>query len=190
MPRETSVRTSTLSRTRSSARTTPVPGSDRPRSSQKARPSRKKGADIGRMNQVSRDDVLAAVQEYDRLGPEQFFSEHGYGPSRSYELIWKSANPTKPSSAPPTKSPPVSRWPQVTSREANLAPYGCSASWDLPSSLWNIGPNVAGRSGHRQISRAWTFRARRRFSAGIPTGGPGRTISETAKMPALSRFAR
>jgi hypothetical protein len=39
-------------------------------------------------DQVSRDDVLAALQEYDRLGPEQFFSQHGYGPSRSYELIW------------------------------------------------------------------------------------------------------
>jgi hypothetical protein len=39
-------------------------------------------------DQVSRDDVLAALQDYDRLGPEQFFSQHGYGPSRSYELIW------------------------------------------------------------------------------------------------------
>jgi hypothetical protein len=34
-------------------------------------------------DQVSRDDVLAALQEYDRLGPEQFFSQHGYGPSRA-----------------------------------------------------------------------------------------------------------
>jgi hypothetical protein len=39
-------------------------------------------------NRVSGDDVVAALREYDRLGPEQFFSEHGYGPSRSYELIW------------------------------------------------------------------------------------------------------
>jgi hypothetical protein len=39
-------------------------------------------------DRVSRDDVLAALQEYDRLGPGQFFSQHGYGPSRSYELIW------------------------------------------------------------------------------------------------------
>jgi hypothetical protein len=39
-------------------------------------------------DQVGRDDVLAALQDYDRLGPEQFFSQHGYGPSRSYELIW------------------------------------------------------------------------------------------------------
>src|SRR6266516_7264112 len=37
---------------------------------------------------VTRDDVLRAIQEYDRLGSEQFFSEHGFGPSRSYELVW------------------------------------------------------------------------------------------------------
>lgn len=39
-------------------------------------------------DQVGREDVLAALRDYDRLGPEQFFSQHGYGPSRSYELIW------------------------------------------------------------------------------------------------------
>jgi hypothetical protein len=37
---------------------------------------------------VTRDDVLRAIREYDRLGPEPFFSEHGFGPSRSYELVW------------------------------------------------------------------------------------------------------
>src|SRR5213083_1988438 len=37
---------------------------------------------------VTRNDVLRAIQEYDRLGPEGFFSEHGFGPSRSYELVW------------------------------------------------------------------------------------------------------
>src|SRR5262245_17940160 len=37
--------------------------------------------------QVSRDDVLRAIQEYDRLGPERFFAEHGFGPSRTYELV-------------------------------------------------------------------------------------------------------
>ena len=30
---------------------------------------------------VTRDDVLRAIQEYDRLGPERFFSERGFGPS-------------------------------------------------------------------------------------------------------------
>ena len=37
---------------------------------------------------VTHDDVLRAIQDYDRLGPERFFSEHGFGPSRSYELVW------------------------------------------------------------------------------------------------------
>ena len=27
---------------------------------------------------VTRADVLRAIEEYDRLGPERFFSEHGF----------------------------------------------------------------------------------------------------------------
>ena len=41
-----------------------------------------------RWDRVTRDDVLRAVQEYDRLGPDQFFSEHGFAPTTTYELIW------------------------------------------------------------------------------------------------------
>src|SRR5580693_1671268 len=37
---------------------------------------------------VTRDDVVRAIQEYDRLGPERFFSEHGFGPTTTYDLIW------------------------------------------------------------------------------------------------------
>ena len=36
---------------------------------------------------VTRDDVVRAIQEYDRLGPEQFFSEHGFGPTTTYDLV-------------------------------------------------------------------------------------------------------
>src|SRR5271166_4543039 len=39
-------------------------------------------------DQVTRDDVLRAMQEYDRLGPEPFFSEHGFAPTTTYELVW------------------------------------------------------------------------------------------------------
>jgi len=39
---------------------------------------------------VSHSDVLKAIHEYDRLGPDSFFAIHGYGPTRSYELEWKS----------------------------------------------------------------------------------------------------
>jgi hypothetical protein len=37
---------------------------------------------------VTRDDVLRAIEEYDRLGPEQFYAAHGFGPTTTYDLIW------------------------------------------------------------------------------------------------------
>jgi hypothetical protein len=38
---------------------------------------------------VTRNDVVRAIREYDRLGPEQFFSEHGFAPTTTYELVWE-----------------------------------------------------------------------------------------------------
>jgi hypothetical protein len=38
---------------------------------------------------VTRDYVLQAIKEYDRSGPERFFSEHGYAPTTTYELVWE-----------------------------------------------------------------------------------------------------
>lgn len=38
-------------------------------------------------DQVTRDDVLRAMQEYDRPGPEKFFSAHGFAPTTTYELV-------------------------------------------------------------------------------------------------------
>ena len=35
---------------------------------------------------VTRGDVLRAAEEHDRLGAEGFFSAHGFGPARNYEL--------------------------------------------------------------------------------------------------------
>ena len=37
---------------------------------------------------VTRDVVVRAIEEYDRLGPEEFFSAHGFGPTTTYDLIW------------------------------------------------------------------------------------------------------
>ena len=39
-------------------------------------------------DRVTRADVLRAIKEYDRLGPERFFSEHGFAPTTTYELDW------------------------------------------------------------------------------------------------------
>jgi hypothetical protein len=39
-------------------------------------------------DQVTSADVVRAIQEFDQLGPEQFFSEHGFAPATTYELVW------------------------------------------------------------------------------------------------------
>lgn len=36
---------------------------------------------------VTRAHVLRAMNEYDRLGPETFFSDHGFGPTTTYDLV-------------------------------------------------------------------------------------------------------
>ena len=40
-------------------------------------------------NRVTRAHVLRAIKDYDRLGPERFFSEHGFAPTTTYELAWE-----------------------------------------------------------------------------------------------------
>ena len=39
-------------------------------------------------DKVAHADVLRAIQEYDRLGPVQFFSAHGFAPTTTYDLVW------------------------------------------------------------------------------------------------------
>jgi hypothetical protein len=36
---------------------------------------------------VTRRDVVHAVEEYDRLGPDRFFAQHGFGPAKRYLLV-------------------------------------------------------------------------------------------------------
>ena len=38
---------------------------------------------------VTHADVLRALEEYDRLGPERFFSAHGFAPTTTYDLVWE-----------------------------------------------------------------------------------------------------
>jgi hypothetical protein len=37
---------------------------------------------------VNRDDVVRAIQDYDRLGPSAFFAAHGFAPTTTYDLVW------------------------------------------------------------------------------------------------------
>lgn len=38
---------------------------------------------------VTRAHVLRAIEDYDRLGPDRFFAEHGFAPTTTYELAWE-----------------------------------------------------------------------------------------------------
>jgi hypothetical protein len=38
-------------------------------------------------DRVTHADVLSAIKEYDQLGPERFFSEHGFAPTTTYDLV-------------------------------------------------------------------------------------------------------
>ena len=38
-------------------------------------------------DQVTRAHVLRALKEYDRLGPQRFFAEHGFAPTTTYDLV-------------------------------------------------------------------------------------------------------
>jgi len=38
---------------------------------------------------VTHADVTRAIEEYDRLGPEAFFAQHGFAPTTTYDLVWE-----------------------------------------------------------------------------------------------------
>jgi hypothetical protein len=38
-------------------------------------------------DQVTHDHVVRAIKEYDRLGPDRFFAEHGFARTTTYELV-------------------------------------------------------------------------------------------------------
>jgi hypothetical protein len=38
---------------------------------------------------VTHDHVVKAIEEYDRLGAEQFYATHGFAPTTTYELVWE-----------------------------------------------------------------------------------------------------
>ena len=39
-------------------------------------------------DQVTRADVLRAIEAYDQVGPQRFFAEHGFAPTTTYDLVW------------------------------------------------------------------------------------------------------
>jgi hypothetical protein len=40
-------------------------------------------------DQVTETHVRRALREYDRLGPEAFFAQHGFSRTLKYDLVWE-----------------------------------------------------------------------------------------------------
>ena len=40
-------------------------------------------------SEITHDDVVRAIHEYDRLGAKEFFSKHGFALATTYELGWE-----------------------------------------------------------------------------------------------------
>jgi hypothetical protein len=38
---------------------------------------------------VAHADVVRAIGEFDRLGPDGFFAAHGFAPTTTYDLVWE-----------------------------------------------------------------------------------------------------
>ena len=71
---------------------------------------------------VTRNEVVRAMQEYDRLGLERFFAKHGFGPTTTYDLVWEQRRyPPKRSWAPLMNSPQANAYPPRISKAAGAA---------------------------------------------------------------------
>jgi hypothetical protein len=85
-------------------------------------------------DQVTHGDVLRAIREYDRLGPERFFSEHGFAPTTTYELVWDERRyPPKAILGTAYEFATGQRLGPVISRAGRPGPSRCSESLDSPS---------------------------------------------------------
>ena len=89
----------------------------------------------------------ARYKDYDRLGPEAFFAEHGFGPTTTYDLVWDERRyPPKAILGTAYEFATASAWPPATSRAERAVPSRCWESWGSPSSTSDGEPSRAGES--------------------------------------------
>ncbi len=71
---------------------------------------------------VTRADVLRAIEDYDRLGPERFFSKHGFAPTTMSCPGKDAVTRRKQSWAQPMSSQRASGLAPATSRAGRQVP--------------------------------------------------------------------
>jgi hypothetical protein len=84
---------------------------------------------------VTRDDVLHAIQEYDRLGAQEFFAAHGFAPTTTYDLLWEERSyPPKAILGTAYELATGERLASGDFEAASRARSRCSGNWDSASS--------------------------------------------------------
>ena len=91
-------------------------------------------------DRVTRDDVVRAIQEYDRLEPERFFAEHGFGPTTTYDLVrYERRYPPKAILGTAYEFATGQRLGSGDFEGGKTGAVRCSESWDSTSSRENHG---------------------------------------------------
>src|SRR5271163_2153836 len=98
-------------------------------------------------DRVTRANVLQATKEYDRLGPARFFSEHGFAPTTTYELVWEERRyPPKTILGTAYELATRQRVSSGDFEGGKSGPLRCSDSSDSPSRRSDGQPGKAVRS--------------------------------------------
>src|SRR5262249_44266241 len=99
------------------------------RAGSRSNPARSEG--MVAWDHVTRAHVLRAIKEYDRLGQEWFFSEHGFAPTTTYERDWEGRHyPPKAISGRGTPAAvKAARWRPATSARSAPAIVLSNRRW-------------------------------------------------------------
>ena len=83
------------------------------------------------LRDVTREAVLAAIVEYDRLGQDEFLARYGFAQARAYLLVHdgKAYDSKAIVGAAHGFLPGSGRWPQVSSAGARQRSGGCCGAW-------------------------------------------------------------
>ena len=109
---------------------------------------------------VTHADVVRAIKEYDRLGPERFFSEHGFARTTTYELVWDKRRY-------PPKAILGTAYEFATGRRLASADFEGGKAAQCPRRAWIHDPGPSGDQPRRAGSRVPTVLPMSRASRGI-----------------------
>src|SRR5579863_5506914 len=110
-------------------------------------------------DRVAHADVVRAIKDYDRLGPERFFSEHGFAPTTTYELVMEERRyPPKAILGTAYEFATGQRLASGDFEGGKSGPLKCWDSSNSPSRRSGARPSKEGPLAPTGARRSYTFR--------------------------------